>query len=812
VLVRLLEDDLGAADVGRQALQWLVDDELHADGGGEVEAHVDAGHDVVEQVRVEDAAEDELHVVALAQVLDVLQAAGGQVVQDDHRVAARQEGVGEVGADEAGSAGDEGAHRPTVREGQPVADHPGLRVSITTVLPVSERAKVTGKSQEALAALDVGRMRALVLALPPAAPLVLLGFSLPTVLLLLLQQYRPGLVLALGLLLSAVLLWALPLRPRDAVLWPRLLLLAGLVPWTAGNLRLFSQTTLVNRDPGLYSVTAQWLLSHTSPWMPLPTALPSTATAGSAGFQFVDGAVAAQGAHLLPGLAAVGGLLAGDRGLLAANVVIGAVALLALYDLAQQLVGARWALVPTAALSVSLPMLAFSRTLLTEPATLALVMAGLAWSYRLARGERRWRAWVLTGTLLGAGALARIDGVLPLLLLLPLLGVLVGALPGPAHRRLGAAAAAGLLVVALGLAEVRLNSPAYWSDLAAQRNVLVLVGIAGAGLAVAVALGLGRWWPRSQAALTGRPVAVALAGVIAAVCLLLVARPLWWTSRREPAYPLIAGLQAREGLPVDTLRQYDELTVQWLAWYIGWPGVLLGMLGLVLLTGLAVRRRDPPSAAVVLVVAGQLMLYGTRASIVPDQVWASRRFLPVVLPGLLVAAAFALVQGHDLVRRRAGRWSVPVAALVAAALLFPPLWTSLPLLGARDLDRQLAETRAQCEVVDGRITGLLPDVRQRLTATVRAFCGVDSFGLTVSGRDALHVARVVAASRGEPVVLLTSDEQALPGLKQAVPIVDIVLQRWQERLSGPPTQVELVPRLTWAVVVRPDGKTEVLAP
>jgi hypothetical protein len=108
--VRLLEDDLAAPDVGRQALQRLVDDQLHADRGRQVEAQVRPAHDVVHQVGVEDAAEHELDVVALAQVLDVLQAPGAEVVEQDHRVAAGEQGVGEVGADEAGPAGDEGTH------------------------------------------------------------------------------------------------------------------------------------------------------------------------------------------------------------------------------------------------------------------------------------------------------------------------------------------------------------------------------------------------------------------------------------------------------------------------------------------------------------------------------------------------------------------------------------------------------------------------------------------------------------------------------------------------------------------------------
>ena len=61
-----------------------------------------------------------LHLERLADVVldelrlrvDVLAAAGGQVVDDGHVVAARDERVDEMGADEARSTGDDRPHAP----------------------------------------------------------------------------------------------------------------------------------------------------------------------------------------------------------------------------------------------------------------------------------------------------------------------------------------------------------------------------------------------------------------------------------------------------------------------------------------------------------------------------------------------------------------------------------------------------------------------------------------------------------------------------------------------------------------------------
>ncbi len=67
----LLEDDLGAPDIGRQALEGLLHDELDTHGGGQVEHCVTPAHHVVDQVGIEDRAEDELEVTPPEQVLDV---------------------------------------------------------------------------------------------------------------------------------------------------------------------------------------------------------------------------------------------------------------------------------------------------------------------------------------------------------------------------------------------------------------------------------------------------------------------------------------------------------------------------------------------------------------------------------------------------------------------------------------------------------------------------------------------------------------------------------------------------------------------
>lgn len=67
-----LGDDLRAVDVRREAFERPLDDELHADCCRQAEDDVAAAHYIVDEVVVQDGAEDELDVPPVEEVLDVL--------------------------------------------------------------------------------------------------------------------------------------------------------------------------------------------------------------------------------------------------------------------------------------------------------------------------------------------------------------------------------------------------------------------------------------------------------------------------------------------------------------------------------------------------------------------------------------------------------------------------------------------------------------------------------------------------------------------------------------------------------------------
>ena len=92
----LLEDDLRAPDVGDERLEGPLDDELDPDRRREMEDDVCPGDQVVDEVGVDDGPHDELEPRVADMVPDVVVAAGGEVVEGDHRVPAGKESVPEV--------------------------------------------------------------------------------------------------------------------------------------------------------------------------------------------------------------------------------------------------------------------------------------------------------------------------------------------------------------------------------------------------------------------------------------------------------------------------------------------------------------------------------------------------------------------------------------------------------------------------------------------------------------------------------------------------------------------------------------------
>ena len=620
------------------------------------------------------------------------------------------------------------------------------------------------------------RLAALLEASPLLLPAALAGFSLVAMALLRLGLFRPLLVLPLGLTAAAVAARGVGLEGPEPLDGPRWLDGAALAvsaafavvnaPFTAQNLKVF-------RDPATYTVTGQWLERHGSLPIPVHPEVFGTDRAVSffsLGFDpaTTPGFVHPQFSNLVPGLLAVGGWLGDDRLLLRVNIALGAGALLAFYGLTRQFTGRVWALAATAALASSLPLLYFSRNPYSEPVTLLFIAGGLA---LLAEALRRDRAWSygLAGLVLGSATLARVDGFFFLLAVPVFAVVALAAAPAGRRRRVAGQAAAVLVGVAapaaVALANLADLSPRYLSGRGGELllTVVAVAALAALGVVAVFLAWRTRLLHRAVAATAGWLPAAGAAAVVV-VAAVGASRPLWYVGRirnPEPGQPgYIEFLQRAGGQAVDGTRSYAEQTIAWLSWYWGPVTVALGVLGVAAGVYRLLRRGELRLVAPLAIFFPAALLYLTMPA-TPDQINAIRRFLPVVVPGVLLAAAAVL----GLLARRS-RGALAVAAVLAVAMVLFPVSVSARVFTVREGTPQLAEVRNLCANLRADaalvVSGELATTYQQ---TVRSACG----GVPVAGMadrqvraDNLRRVAAAAAAHDRRLYVLLMDPTALP--------------------------------------------------
>jgi Dolichyl-phosphate-mannose-protein mannosyltransferase len=542
---------------------------------------------------------------------------------------------------------------------------------------------------------------------PLLLPAVLAGFSVVAMALLQLGLFRPLLVLPLGLAGAAVAARGVALTRPEPLAGPRWLDAAALLValgFATVNASYAAENLNVFRDPATYTITGRWLERHGS--LPIPVHPEVFGAAGDVSFSSLGfdaatppGFVNSQFGNLLPGLLAVGGWLGGDRLLLRVNVLLGAAALLALYGLARQHAGRGWALVATAALGVSLPLLYFSRNPYSEPVTLLFLAGGLA-LLREAQRRDKTLAYGLAGLVLGSAVLARVDGLLFLLAVPMFASVALAAAPAERRRRVAGQVGALLLgvVVPAGVAVANLVnlSPVYLDHLGGEIRMVAAAGIAVTVLGVvAVAVAWRTTLLHGIAAATARWLPAAGAAAVLVLAAVGASRPLWYVGHTQHPDPsqldYIAFLQKAQRLPIEPDRTYAEQTLAWISWYWGPVTVALAVLGAAVGVYRLLQRGDLLLVAPLGMFLSTALAYLAVANAVPDQVNVMRRYLPVVIPGVLVAAAAAL----GLLARRS-RAATAVAVALAVVMVLFPAGVSARVATVRDGVPQLAEVRNLC--------------------------------------------------------------------------------------------------------------------
>lgn len=653
--------------------------------------------------------------------------------------------------------------------------------------------------------------------------------------------HRPWTTLPLALVIGVALWRAIRPQgePSDADAGAAKWSLAGVAAWIVVGIFFASEYLVVTRDPGFLALTGVWLTNHPTTDIPTRGAIEAAAQQANVipdawqAWNLSGDVVQPQGAKMLPGVLSVGGWIDGVTGVLATNIVIGGVGILAVYLVSRRLMGPLAALGPAALLALTVSHIGLSRSPYSEPLTLLLIVASIAWAWR-GLEDGRIGALVAAGATSGATALCRIDGGVYALGVLVGVGAVCAWRGGKGIAPLVAFVVPQALMVGAGYWSLWRWSTSYIERLGTEARTL---GIAYSAVVVTVLLfqlAIAPFLGRLRATVAEhRPVVGKVAAILTALTMVsLASRPLWMTDRRgtesttdQFTNRVVAQFQELAGYPVDATRTYAEHTMTWFSYYLTWPVLALATLGLSIIVWRAVTSR--PVAFVFLgALAVPTAVYMLRPAIVPDQLWAIRRFEPITLPGLAIAAG---VGAWWLAGWVARRFAAPgdrdhvryIGSVVAAVVMIvAPITTYVsvkigdkypvstpPQIYLKEQGGARAEIDELCRIIDGR--PVILSGSSGYFGTIRVMCDVPVvLALEPLKQDAL--AGMVEVWGQEPVVV-TRDPDTVwstdptPVLTTELKSGEYALQR-MPRLARPSTS-------TWyAGTVATDGTVIPIAP
>ena len=651
------------------------------------------------------------------------------------------------------------------------------------------------------------------------------------------QPLVAGPVLLVLLAVSSRLAARVPVRPLPV--WSALLLVVlavGSAVWAGST---HSEQVLPRRDSGSYLQSAIELSSgHSRPVDVSADSVGGPAVLAIDGVTLASPAFYATGTaeeptiqpQFPPGTAAwysVAWWIGGATATFWAPAVLWGLSVLSIGLLGSLLVGPRWG--PLAALGTALvfPLVHVARSTYSEPVALPVLAAGLAAMVLAARHDARHptevqasgarAAALVAGVLLGGAVVIRVDALREAILVIPV--VALALVQRRAHARVLAVSTAVSAVVAFGL--TWLTSSEYLGSIAGSLLPLAALGVAVLLVSAVVVAGARRGWSTGTLVRAWLPRVLAAGFVV--VGLFLASRPLWQVVRQSAADPgsrVVAGLQSRQGLPIDGGRTYGEQSLVWMSWWVGPIALALALLAVAVLAHRAasawVEGRDLQAwVGPVVVAVGSTFLTIYRPGITPDHPWADRRLVIALPTVVLLVVACAAVASRWSTRRLPYAVNVAVSVAVAAALLVPTAMATRPHLDERVELGELAAVDSVCRQLRPGDVVLMADSRaaNEWPQVVRGYCGVAALSTTTALRqDPQRMQRAVADigtavdARGGRLVLLAADStEALTdlGLDTAVVGVDVRVREDARLLERRPDELVELPVQVWLGIPKP---------
>lgn len=553
--------------------------------------------------------------------------------------------------------------------------------------------------------------------------------------------------------------------PRDGVVVGRRtpwIVWAGLVVVIAG---IFASAALwhselvwTGRDGATYANTAKWLAEkgNLRPEVRIPPFDVEELDLSFDSPGFVDGSdgrLWIQFMHGIPAVLALFSELIGDVGIFAGIVVFAVFGVVGLFQLLRRHMEGGWALLAVSLLSVSLPFVYYSRSTFTEIPMLAFLAIGLY----LIRDDSSVDSKFWAGVFLGATLLTRVDAWM-VGLALASVGLWSSLVAKDRLDEWNKLMKGYMLVGLLGVVDLVVFSPFYVAIVGKRLAVLV------SGFLVLRILGeiLGRREiGHNSAERLVRIVSVGSWIIVAAFAAMVLAIRPWLVEGYGSTYDTVR-LQELEGLAVDPARNYSEMAGIWPVWYLGWLVVLAGWATMASSVKHAIRERRLDAITVCAVVCATSLVYSLGPQANPDHIWVMRRFLPVVLPGLV---GFGVYGTRAAVDRLSGRWRPISVSVVSVMMVLPAVYTTVPALRIRDGAGTGSMIMEMCEVIENRPVLFVETVRRSTSGffgqPIRGWCGVPVAAITVgTSGEARDMADSLA---GEGVVFISEFAELLPG-------------------------------------------------
>ncbi len=574
--------------------------------------------------------------------------------------------------------------------------------------------------------------------LPVTVPAGLAAFSLIVIVHLLIGKFDAKLVIPTGLVAAGIASYyayrttTFDNKPERKFF--DILILISVLLWIGVNIFFTSEHLFVNRDPAAYNTAAIWLTSHENLNIDKPASekllnVPGLTTESLGYTTNPDHTdqLNAHGAHLLPALQALASKAFGIEGILRINIIFGATALLAFYGFSRLMTKPRWAYLATATMALSLPMIFMARDSYTEPLTMTFLFGGLSLLF-YAQNTRNYWQWWLAGMVIGVGALTRIDAYLAFIgIELAVIALLIIAKKKDRRPLLASSAwlAVGMSIGGyLGwLDTVLLSKPYYLAHQSLVVQELKLMAILAVIGLVAVTI---NWrynilsWLNDTTTKWRDKTIWAITGIFFIV---LASRPLWFIGLSDRSNPL-------------SPRTFSEQTINWIIWYVGPIIMIAGVVGLAVILTRILRGKNQLMMPFIAILAVSSLLYLLNPNITGDQVWATRRLLPIVIPGFVLLGmwVFSELYNQKKLRLRRRNYNIQTLVVVLVTLsVVSPLFISYPFTVNRLYTPELSQLRTVCDKLSEKTTIVwLGESKDFATQTVRAYCGNDSLGLNIA--------------------------------------------------------------------------------